>query len=280
MKQPFFGTVAAMSALFACHLATAATNVFDFESTPSGMTPVDNTPLTDPYPVAGGGSVRFFFDASGNNKFDAGIDHYPAFEQIGANPPDGFENTNLGLFDVAAPGFESQLGNFFLIDSVNPGANPPPFIAAYSGTAPITGLSGEIWDIDGASGRGTEQWVVDVLNSNSQVIATLTSPDGTTHGVNSLDGKPWVFNFTNLPADPQAVRLTFIGTSTSGTGFGLNNFAVAVVPEPASALLGGIGAAGLLGLVIQRRSRPICSVSRLKSRAISDMLSANTIKGV
>ena len=227
----------------------------NFETTPTGDLPTDNTQLQTTYPVSGGGSVRFFFDANGNNTFQAGIDHFPAFEQIGSNPPDRFENTNLGLFDVAAPGFEAQLGNFFLIDSISPGVNPPPFIAAYSGTMPIAELTGEIWDIDGATGRGTEQWVVDVLNSSGQVIATTTSPLGEFHGPNSLDGKPWTFDFTNLPAGAQAVRLTFIGTATSGIGLAFNNFGIATVPEP-SALLMLFSGALAIGLVRYRTTAP------------------------
>jgi hypothetical protein len=240
-----------LSVLLAFALTQAAYGIqtFDFETTPTGDLPTDNTQLQTTYAVNGGGNVRFFFDANGNNTFQAGVDEYPAFEQIGLNTPDGFENTNLGLWDVAAPGFEAQLGNFFLIDS-NGMTPPPPFIAAYDGTLAITELTGEIWDIDGATGRGTEQWLVDVLNSSGQVIATTTSPLGQFHGPNSLDGKPWTFDFTNLPAGAESVRLTFIGTATSGVGYALNDFGIATVPEPASVMLLAVGG---LALAIRRR---------------------------
>src|SRR5262249_47285384 len=124
-------------------VAEGATSI-DFETTPVGVIPTDNTQLQTTYSVAGGGSVRFFFDTTGNNNFDADLDHFPAFEQIGANAPDGFNNSNLGQKDVAAPGFEAQLGNFFLINSTSPGTNPEPFVALYSGSSPISGISGEI----------------------------------------------------------------------------------------------------------------------------------------
>ena len=36
--------------------------LIDFESTPDGVTPIDDASLATPYPIGGPDSVRFFFD--------------------------------------------------------------------------------------------------------------------------------------------------------------------------------------------------------------------------
>jgi hypothetical protein len=222
-----------------CRLSAA---VIDFETTPAAAVPIDNTELTDPYPIAGGGTVRFFFDSNGNNKFDAGLDAFPFLEAIGHNPPDGFHNDGKGNDDVADDGFQSQLGSFFLRHPTGIGPVPPPFIATFNSAFPITAVSGEIWDIDGTASEGTEQWRVDVLSAAGGILATLNSPNGSTNGSNSLDGRPWEFDFVNLPDGVGEVRLTFIGTKTDGVGLAFNNFNATVgVPEPTSLIMAGIG---------------------------------------
>ena len=97
-------------------------DLVDFETTPGGGTPVDNSELTSPY-VSGIGpnqvSVSFFFDTNGNNVYDPGTtDALPIFEKAG-DSDSIFGFVGSGGNDVADPGFAAQLGNFFL-------RQPPP----------------------------------------------------------------------------------------------------------------------------------------------------------
>lgn len=219
-----------------------AAGLIDFETTPAGGVPVDNAPLTTPYNIAGGGTVQFFFDTNGNNTFDAGIDDAPLFEAAGPDGSDAFTNSLLSLSDTAQAGFAGQLGNFFL-RAASPGPPPAPFVIDYNTSQTINGLSGEIWDIDGAN-QATERWQVDVLDGANNLVTSLLSPLGNNQ---TLDGLPWTFSFTGLPAGVDKVRLTFIGTKTNGIGLAFNNFTpLTTVPEPSSYVLLALGGAGLL----------------------------------
>jgi hypothetical protein len=55
-------------------LPPASAALIDFETDPAAATPVDNAPLSTPYNIAGGGTVRFFFDTNGNNSYDLGTE--------------------------------------------------------------------------------------------------------------------------------------------------------------------------------------------------------------
>ena len=242
------------SSLCTVFLTTSATaGLLDFETTPSGATPVDDALLTDPYTIPGG-TVRFFFDLNGNNAFDAGVDNFPRFERVGDDGANGFDGATTGVADTARLGYTAQLGSFFLRKQTdNTGPIGGPFIAAYDTTQTIRELSGEIWDIDGQADKGTEQWRVDVLNQSSQVLDSLTSPLGTIDSSSSLDSLPWTFQFHNLPDGVAALRLTFIGSKTSEIGLAFNNFSPTVaVPEPSSIVLATI--AGVAFIVWSYRS--------------------------
>ncbi len=130
-----------------CVTSRAAASIIDFETTPSGATPVDNATLATPYNLAGGGTVDFFFDTNGNNVFDSGGDARGLFEAYGADGSDGFANATTGIADTANGGLAGQLGNFFLRQPVE-GTVPGPFIIAYNTTQTITALSGEIVKTD------------------------------------------------------------------------------------------------------------------------------------
>ena len=214
--------------------------LIDFESTPGGATPIDDASLATPYPIGGPDSVRFFFDRNLNNTFDPGTDDLPVFEAAGDDLFDGFVNNGLLQGDIPAAGFAAQLGDFFL-RPLQAGSVPSPFIIDYNTTLAISALSGEIWDIDGGVGA-TEQWQVDILDGANNVIATQNSPVG----IDSLfDSVPWTFVVSGLPTGVDKVRLTFIGTKTSGVGLAFNNFSPFAIPEPGSALLIGAGLASL-----------------------------------
>jgi hypothetical protein len=230
--------------------APARAQLIDFETTPGGAAPADDTALTTPYPISGPGSVRFFFDTNLNNAFDPGTDGFAFFEAAGDDLLDGFFNNTLAAGDVPASGFAAQLGAFFL-RAQQPGAVPAPFIVDYNTPDPISALSGEIWDIDGGGGLGTEWWQVDVLDVANNILATQNSPLGSGP---ALDAQPWTFAFSGLPAGVDKVRLTFTGTKTDGVGLAFNNFSPFAVPEPSAALL---LASGLAVLAVRgRRSAP------------------------
>lgn len=232
----------------------ANADLLTFETTPNGASPIDNAALTTAYNVPGG-TVRFFFDVNGNNTYDPATDQSPEFEQVGdSDPANGFQsNTGPAVHDTARPGYETQLGSFFLRQPNGVGNVPGPFIAQYATTAVITELSGEIWDIDGAAAAGTEEWRVEVLDHAGNVLASQLSPLGTTAGQNSLDSLPWTFQFTSLPAGVEELRLTFTGTKTD-VGLAFNNFSPTTIPEPAALLLAVAGASLILGIGRRLRS--------------------------
>ncbi|MBX9582671.1 MAG: hypothetical protein K2X87_20380 [Gemmataceae bacterium] len=248
------GAVAALALLLP---SAAGAGVITFEVTPAGTTPVDNTPLDAPYLIDGGGTVRFFFDANGNNVFDAGIDALPFFEAAGdSDPISGFANHRLRRRDTADPGFESQLGGYFLRPETGTSDFLPPFVVDYDTPRTIRSLSGEIWDIDGNLRLGTEQWVVDVLDGSGAVLASTLSPLGLG---GALDGAPWTFAFTGLPDGVDKLRLTFVGTKRDGIGLAFNNYnptfaAPAAVPEPMSLTLLTFGGVSLVAARRLRRS--------------------------
>lgn len=228
----------------------ARAQLIDFESTPGGGSPTDDGLLSTPYPLAGGGDVRFFFDTNSNNVYDAGTDIDPAFEHTGNETNNGFSNDALGVPDTAAPGYESQLG-FWFLRHPSPGSVPPRLIVDYNTAQTITDLSGEIWDIDGQS-QATEAWRIDVLNASNSILATYFSPVGAD---GTLDAKPWVFALTGLPAGVDKLRIGFIGTKTSGLGLAFNNFSPLSVPEPSTALLACAGSLMCLLTAVRRGKR-------------------------
>jgi len=238
----------------AVSLATSLVSgqMITFDQTPLGGIPSDDSLLTTVYNLTGGGTVRFFFDVNTNNTFDAGTDTPPLFEAAGADGIDGFANQTTGIADTTNGGFGAQLGSHF-IRPFNPGLVPKPLIVDYDTLQTITGLSGEIWDIDG-SPLETESWRVDVLDASGGILATQLSPIGISA---ALDAQPWTFTFASLPSGVDKVRVIFTGTKQGGVGLAFNNFnPLIAVPEPTAgvlALLAGIwGAWSLAG---SRRGR-------------------------
>jgi hypothetical protein len=242
---------AALSAAASFCSRPAAAAVIDFETTPAPATPVDDAFLSSPYNIVGGGTVAFFFDVNGNNSFDPATDQRPVFEAYGPDANNGFANGLTGLDDTANGGLAGQLGSFFL-RQLQPGAPPPPFIVDYNTAQVITGLHGEIWDIDGAP-TATEGWLVEVLDGSNNLLTSQLSPLGNNQ---SLDGLPWDFSFSGLPAGVDKLRITFVGSKTTGLGLAFNNFdPTTAAPEP-GAMLVLIGGAGVLTRSTRRHGRP------------------------
>jgi hypothetical protein len=208
---------ALMMSMALCRPMKSSAQIIDFETTPAGATPVDNTTLglNDAYSV-GNVDVTFGFDKS----TPAGIaDTEAVFEQSGPSDTTfGFQGSEGD--DTADPGFGSQLGTFFL--------RPPDFtdfgvfIIQYSSeTELVTAAAGEIWDLDGNGASQSEEFTLTLydLNGNPTV---LPSPEQTTE--EPLDGQPWEFGFTGIVEGIDRIEIDFTGTKTTNIGLVFNNF--------------------------------------------------------
>ena len=195
----------------------AGPSMIDFETLPDGSTPVDDQRLDhNQWYDAGGVRVRFGFDTDGDYVPDSDA----VFEHIGKDGTDAFGNQFLNeVRDTAYPGYEARLGEFFL-RSDRPLHYDSDFIVEYE--TPVTRLSGEIWDLDGATGYD-EKWSVIGLDENGFVAAGCISGRWTRADEYSFDGRPWRFALeTDRPVKRLWVR--FLGSKTSDVGFAFNNF--------------------------------------------------------
>jgi hypothetical protein len=230
--------------------ATAPAQVIDFETTPSGATPLEDQILSwsTPYTV-GGVQLQFGFDTN----LDTVLDADAIFEQAGTYSGEGMMAGFSGSdgIDTADAGFAGQLGGWFLRSSV-PGSDFGNFIIDYTSSFPVTAASGEVWDIDGTEGQGgspsyTEEYTVRAYDAASNLLATQVSPLGTLNsGGAPLDGRPWTFAFSGLTVGIDRIVVTFTGTKPSGIGLAFNNFyPLSAVPEPTTAWLVAAAACGL-----------------------------------
>ena len=187
--------------------------------------------------------VRFGFDVNSDGVLDAKA----VFEEVGnvdLNNDTGFWGVSSAR-DIAAPGYASLLGQFFLRQS-DPYKPFGTFSILYDADIPVTGASGEIWDIDG--GENTEQFLVQAFNG-STLLDSILSPLG--HN-SDLNGKPWTFGFSGL-SDITKINITFTGSKKSGIGLAFNNFSPTTdvsntthVPEPSTLIILAIGIVGLV----------------------------------
>lgn len=204
-----------------CYLMILSTSfvvnagLIDFEKTAFGGVPVDNDTIefSDAF-IVDGVTVRFGFDVN----FDGILDTKAVFEEAGnidTNNDTGFWGIKSAK-DFAAPGYTQLLGDFFLRQS-DPYKPFGVFSILYDADIPVTGASGEIWDIDG--GNKTEQFLVQAYNG-STLLDSILSPLGND---NSLNGKPWSFGFNGL-TDITQINITFTGSKKKGIGLAFNNF--------------------------------------------------------
>ena len=250
---------------WACLLlsGSASADFITFETRPDGTTPLDDEliPLGTGYTTNDGVTVTFGFDT--NN--DGIADLAAAFEETldedsNVEPEFGYCSTNYGSFpctaDQAATGYEEQLGDFFIRSAGAHAANWDSFIIQYDAPTAVTAASGEIWDIDRAA-LGWEKFYVSAYDILGNVLATQVSPQGMyEHNPATLDAKPWAWTFSGLS---DIDKIVFTRSTEPGAKpyfpLGFNNFnptSAVVVPEPSTALLVGLG---LAGIAARKRSR-------------------------
>ncbi len=221
----------------------ALATLIDFETTPAGVTPVDDAPLSQFTPYAFPGlNISFGLDSNS----DGIVDTDTVFEHAGldpSEPPNGGFSGSSGT-DTADPGYTSQLGNWFLRSPVG-GSDFGLLVITYSSSAPVTAASGEIWDIDGTQQPGgppgfTEEYTVRAYDTANNLLATQISPLGVLDSAFApLDGEPWTFSFSGLTAGIGKITVDFTGTKPAGIGLAFNNFnpTAAATPEPSSLVL-------------------------------------------
>lgn len=232
------GTICGLAALTPAHAA-----FIDFEDAPTrtfaGDTSrnlQDDDPVTTEYSTPEGVTFQGGF-----------------LEQYDDDGTDGFVNDQMMVRDIGNDGPPSALGNWFLRTdgTINVEGSTNRFLRiTYSN--PVSEASGEIWDIDGNTGQGSERWDLELF-LNGSPVTTIQSPEGTDNGPGSRDGLPWTFNAAPGQMFDE-IQFLFSGTKTTGIGLAFDNFNTneANVPVPAS--LGLLGA-GLVGFGLSRRVR-------------------------
>lgn len=238
---------------------TSSAAIIDFETVPLGS-PSDQLAIGTQYKADFG--ITFGLDTTGDNMIDGGT---PFLEKIGGiDSGHSFLNNQEFDRDIAAPGYEDGLGEYFLrlgIEGLQT-APVPALIVKYD--APVSAMSAEIWDIDGFTNTesaifGTERWLVSALDSSLGVIDSVESPIGVDIDSTSLDGLPWYWSFDRHGInDIYAIRIEFTGTKTAGLGLAFDRFSpdsiasattsASAVPVPAAIWLFGSGLIGLIGI--------------------------------
>ncbi len=254
MKTQILSVLSGLALLAAVPTAALA-NTIDFESIPNGH---DEMTINDQFLLDYG--ITFALDADNDGVADK--DAFPTLEAAGSDGQDGFVNDPIRERDTAREGFEDQLGNFFLKTThgvQNQEGMIPSLLIEYR-TGPSMGMSGEIWDIDGNKSQGTEQWKIEALGADRQVIDSTTTIEGfSTRDDEYLNGAPYLWSFEHDNADIYAIRISFTGTKEWGTGLAFDNFTpftqqdtpgTAPTPEPGTMALLGIG---IVALVAVRR---------------------------
>jgi hypothetical protein len=234
-------------------LASAA-SMIDFESVP-GAAPVDKLAISNQYAASTG--VSFGLDRNGDglvNGADAALGSIvPYLEAMGADADgsDGYVYNGGPVFDQEAPAYAGQNGNFYLRpDQTYGNAVDEDFALILFFDQPMTGASGQIWDVEPESRN--EFWMVSAYGSDFMSQGNAATPLASVEvSVNDeRDGGAWEWAFAGQ--DIYAVELRYIGKEVL-TGIGFDNFTV-VVPEPSTAALVGLGLAVIGARARKRRT--------------------------
>ena len=226
--------IAAIGSMFSWTNAAQAGSLIDFETLPNGALPTDNYQLgLDEAYLINGIKVTFGFDANSDGVTDTPV----VLEKMGDDSGSGFIGYDV---DTPDPEFADQLGQFF-IRQFNTYQHFGTLIINYS--SPVTGASGEIWDID-----GSDWYQISAFDSDRNLLDTIVSPLG------GLHAQPWTFDFSDL-VDISQIEISYIGNE-SLIGLAFNNFGVdqtetEPVPEPLAIL--GIMLGTSLGMVTLKK---------------------------
>ena len=241
----------------------ADASFIDFETLPGGGAITDNMTLDSQYSSLG---VLFGLDNDADGFRDAGSS--VLFEAVGNDDSISGSTADEGFLNDAAsnfpfgPNFYDQerlgqvglLGNFFLRTPGGLSGTQGTTLAIEYTSGGTVKASGEIWDIDGNSFFGTEQWEVRAHNAAGSVIATILSPEGTTvdNALNPYEAGRWgfVFDVTGSGETISTITFNFVGSKTSNIGLAFDNFNAFDVPAPGSVALLGMG-----GMALARRRR-------------------------
>lgn len=188
---------------------------------PNGSLASDNLVITTQYQEQYG--VSFGFDADGDLNIDPGSSL--RLENTANSNGDWayWSSDGATKYNTAAPGYEDQLGDWFLTnDRTQAGSNS--ILIEYDNS--VTAASGEIWDIDGRSNGNGEQWLVSAYDENGNLIGSAESPLGIRPGAQgNLDSRPWLWSFSVTDgSEISAISMQSVGDVTNGP-VAFNNFA-------------------------------------------------------
>lgn len=243
----------------------------NFETTPTGGTPVDDAILDTPYNIFGtlvyfgndtdgDGLIDvyahfedYYVDGSGelgNSPTDAEALH--GFTHFSTNSPAGMPDFYYADLDMTADhsgGFGTAVGEggAFMIRQQRDGDDgattsvdflDDPFLIFFDGVLP-TAISGQIWDVDRAAGGqapfSTEQYLIEALDINGTVLAFDNSPTGLPYtDDDTLSGKPWPWSFAFSPGtEIKAIRISKGDgwVNDDQRGFAFDNFELIASPN-------------------------------------------------
>ena len=230
MRQPVSTYVFSLCLAVAAS-AGQAEAIVDFENIPGTGIPSEGDAIGTQYEVSEG--VSFSLEGGG----------LPVIAKIGsprtafAGPPGNTGDDN--------PAGGTNLGSFFLTDDGVVGAIPPPLIISYS--APVSGASGEIVDID-----GTEAWQVEARDESDTVLDAITLSAGDP-GTGDGQATPW--SFSREVAEIYSIRVTYSGQQTV-VGLALDNFSSSSPPTAVPRDPGGAPVGAGIATLYQNEPNP------------------------
>ena len=204
-----------MAVMLATTIASAQTDLIDFETLPGGAMPVEGMAISNQFLASHG--VSF---ALTNGTFPLiakrGGTNIPAF--TGANGPN-------------MPAANQAVGDYFITEPYAAGL-PPPLVITYS--QEVSNASGVIIDIDGTSNHvANEAWLLLARDINGGLLATdqltVASP-------NAGDGLATPWSFRGVPGI-RSIHVIYNGNKTNGIGLAFDNFSPALPVMPPSLTL-------------------------------------------